>query len=1265
MDLYNFQRDEKLKKLELLLGILVLFGLYSCGNKTTTGTKINFKNSFSVSTSLSGGGYFLAKNHTLNKDFAIVINEDTKDLELDNGDWTFLAIGWDGIAGGTPNNKLEGKVRCAQTKVNLNGEDREISLSLSQAACNSTVFGPSVTRSSLGTPLKTIIKKCGDNLYSCSNSTPLAVKVVLNTKSPLGDIRPGLESRCIVDQNPVTPEFDNSLVDLKLLYIAMATDFNKATFKFYSDTSCNNLDYTLIPNRTPVTINTTGTSSGTSNWAVSSNGSVSFFLADVPICATNRGRSNTPFNASGTNMICNKEQLQNISTLGLLTQDIKLLQNLDFQGASFNSPIIAGNFSGNVDGNFKQITNLVLDGSSSSSSIGVFQTIAGNGTIKNLSFSNINLIPSSTSPSGVLAGQIIDGVDMQFLNFDNINITSTSGNKVGTIAGEYNFSSATSKNFFSPIGSLKNINLNIQDGTDIGAAFGSVLSGPTIFGIQGLQLDSIVINLSGSNTNIGGAIGNLANPGFSNIAVNNLQINNPTSDTNSSNKIGGIIGMATSTVTGRQYRDFYLTNSQIGTETLPLYNISFLGGAIGHLNSTASSTIQNIKVQNTSIHTYKSGASPTAVGGIIGKMISNSSTFNNLIFDGTIKTDLSDTGGIVGQVSATGLNTTNIKSFGEIQCAAVCGGIIGKQSSAGGQHFVNYSSMKITSTSNTVGGLYGTLTEQDLNEVSFEGEVSGTNTIGGIVGSYSIGSANPMTFSAHTNAIVDNVTSAGVFAGKIDNGGLGGSPMIMQTYLNAVDLSGNPLSNLFGSILNSTTISMSPGDCIVNQNTPGPVDGCDGNTNMADATFGFLASPGHFFKLNSNGVYELLNFINLKEINQIATLGVPADPYRIGTPAQWNMIKDNMIFMNSSFLLENDLDFTGINFVPIGSSNMAFGGYFVGNGMTIRNINKSVSGASEPLGLFAQIGPGAKINDDMTIPRHLVNSYSLKLENVKFDTDYYNLGALAGYVSDGASATSSIIIKNIKISGDYNDSTSDLVLNSGAESIGGAIGKLSFSNSLSLLENIKVEGLDIVTNGGSAGGVIGNILPHATSPILQKLLFNGTITGSPFTSSPVGGVFADLSTTPFTINEVVSHGMIQITSDSNIGGIFGKTNSTSSTINIMNAVSTMHVETSHASGNVGCIGGTSAGGLSISRSLAMCTNLIGATKYGITDNFFTSGSEGNIFHLGEVSDTSSNYRVLNFEDFKRLSTFESLLGVPWPEYIYPANEVPYLAFEKK
>lgn len=1232
-----------MKKFLILMATLIF--ITSCGGgPEKTKASLTFGTNFLQVSNSDGGVYLIGKNLDTNDDFAIAPTNFDTEFELTNGKWQFIAVAWDGLA--DPTKKLEGAIKCANITTELTGEDTTVSLELLPANCNDPAFGPAYARDISGNPLPTSIRACGNELSSCVNSTPRSARVIIKEKDPVtGITKDGITSRCFSDSDSSTSEIFDVSSNLKLLQTTLRTSFNKFEVEYYSDATCNIFDYRFVSKNsfTP-----------SANWSVYSNGTKLFISTLVPICDTVSGSSNIPFNnKDGTvSYICNLSQLQEVQTSALANIDIEFLRDVDLGAATYTNPIITSNFTGSIRGNNHRIFNGTLDGSSQTNSFGIFSSINGSTTyIQDLKVENINLISPTSSgyASGVLAGSVSGGTQLLDVEANNITISAVGSSMVGALVGSYSHSSPTDM-MSDQIGSVSNIQISATNASQVGAAFGKIAWSDQTSKASSLEGSLINITIQDSNT-IGGLVGEAQMNGvFNRLHVDGLKMEMISSAT-PSNWFGGVIGKDSGSA-ARKIKDISITDSWIGTDTKPFTAAGKIGGVIG-ISDTAGGVLENILVRNLEINAIENTATPNAVGGILG---SGKLTIQNALFDGVIDTDLSDVGGVIGATDIQ--NISESKSFGEIYCASTCGGIIGKQLQPGGTFSKLYSSMKITATGNTVGGIIAYANQPEIDTVTFEGEISGTNTLAGIAGIYASSGATTNIMHSSTNAKITDIDSGDSVALVVNSAqDVGGSTLIIQNGVFRGKRSDG--SVIEQTVLTSTLSTLQAStNCLIN-GTANSTDafGCSQKIDLTDITGTFLAIGPVGWRLNtSTSIFEIDYLLDQKELGVLAKLGSPLDPYTISSPMQWNLIEAKPFFMDKAFLLTSNLTFTG-TFHSIGNSTNPFTGMFVGNGKIISGINKSITSATEPLGLFSVIGAGARINPRDSYPEGLVSSYSLILKNNYFESDYYNVGTLAGLVQDSASLDGFVTIENVAIYGDSNPVTTELNLLSGAESIGGAVGKTTLSNAQTLLKRIKVAGVTINSDMGAIGGVVGSAMGASYGATLLEVFFNGTITGS-ISAAGAGGIVGVTGGDSININRAVSKGTVTITGD-NAGGIVG---SLAANNRVENSYSTASITSTDFAG---CIAGgaNSAPPPIIKRSFAMCPTL-SATTISAISPYYNSESEENFFFTG--TDSYSAHQVSTYANFSDYAYLSALYGGPLTaDFRYDAGKPPYLPFESE
>lgn len=1240
---------------------ILLFALFvSCGaNKSSSKAKLNFGENFLTLSASDGGVYVYGKNVDTQEDFALSGLDLDREVTLNNGKWHFIALAWDGA--GVATNKLEGSLKCAQSINVLNGQDTIIDLTFAVSNCLDPVFGNTDFKDANGLYQTTDLYKCGDDISLCNNSTPLSAQIILKNKDPeTGSVFDGITTRCLSDSTaPATSKIDFSST-LRLPIINMISSFKKFEVKYYSDTGCANLDYTFIP------------SLPGSNYSATTNGSTIKLTTLIPICETTRGKDPEPFNASGINVICSKENLQYIGANSLLSADIKFLKDIDLGGQTFNAPLVSGNFTANIYGEGHRIFNGTLDGSGVTNNFGIFQQIGNSGAetiIENLSVEQISLITPYGYPGGVLAGNITGKTELSMLGAKNIQINVTNSSAgAGTIAGM--MTTITSKSSFSNyIAKVSDISIEADSSSFIGSIFGKFdTSGSTLTSIHGIFGEDIYINIKDS-TKVGGLVGAITQNGyFSKIQMTGLKMENKISPDFSQQYIGGIFGIENGSAGGRTYDEITIFDSEIGTSGNEIKKGNYVGAILGG-DSNFDSYYQGAVAKNIKIRTKADGGTVNGVGGLFGSLRGN---INGAIFNGEITTEAGDVGGIVGEVYTQTIE--DAKSFGKIICPSICGGISGKAMDSGANYSRIYSKMEIYSSGNTVGGLIAHAKDSNIDVAMFEGYLEGTNTLGGAIGKYQFVLSNAIT--SISNLKVDaklkslDSSALALAIGQISTADNTQTLNYQNFVLSGQNTSDSSLIvNAVSSI--SGTIISSGGNCFVNyDSSAGYVS--DDVTSLCQR-WGLMNNGSFDLTSNDNWTTNLSNYQTLAHyqtenlIGNLENLGFVADPYLIGTKVQWNQIKDHINLMKSTFVLTSNIDFSLGAFNPIGSSTNPFTGNFIGNGYTLKNIDYTDNVTSGPLGIFRVLGPGARINDPSTWPNSVQNlQHKLTLSNISFDsTTATAIGSLAGYVYNNGFAGEEIIINNITLIGDGSSATIELSSGMNTADVGGMFGLVDLKLSTDYLANLKVLDIDIEALG-PAGGIIGRFTPvNSNVYVFSDFRFRGTIGATQVTQSGVGGLIGEIANSAgssVNISRSSSNATITASNAHAASGI-GYIGSTT-TVNL-DAVITLGSITgsSGVSDYTGCmIGFTQTSTANVDRTIAACSLLTGypGNIFAFGNNS-AAGPNKNFFYSYGTNET---YKILttNLADLKTVSFYQANINMPdWTsDFVIIDGLFPYL-----
>lgn len=136
-------------KPKLILFFLLLALISACSknpNKTDAKIKISLGALLDVNQYAQSGAMLWGKNDKGDM-FGEVLDGSDLSLELNNGQWTFWAIAWDGS---TPGEAFTGTSRCAKTTSQLTGGDVQLNINLYNSTCNSADFSPANSISDSG-----------------------------------------------------------------------------------------------------------------------------------------------------------------------------------------------------------------------------------------------------------------------------------------------------------------------------------------------------------------------------------------------------------------------------------------------------------------------------------------------------------------------------------------------------------------------------------------------------------------------------------------------------------------------------------------------------------------------------------------------------------------------------------------------------------------------------------------------------------------------------------------------------------------------------------------------------------------------------------------------------------------------------------------------------------------------------------------------------------------------------------------------------------
>lgn len=212
-----------------------------------------------------------------------------------------------------------------------------------------------------------------------------------------------------------------------------------------------------------------------------------------------------------------------------------------------------------------------------------------------------------------------------------------------------------------------------------------------------------------------------------------------------------------------------------------------------------------------------------------------------------------------------------------------------------------------------------------------------------------------------------------------------------------------------------------------------------------------------------------------------------------------NTVNSGYSYYDVTVTLENDINLSGVDFKPIGSSNCPFEGKFKGNNhtisnMTINNLSGIEAGREDSMisvGLF-----GTVLNATIT---------NVKLSNISItlnggNNGYLVIGGAVGYLSDMSSSD----LRNIKTSGKIEaNSENDFLWT------GGVVGNLDVQSGdfrcKNLLSEVNIHNkCETVYSGGIFGYV--DIRDTDRAITLSDFIYKGNIYHSELDYSNTGGI---------------------------------------------------------------------------------------------------------------------------------------------------------------
>lgn len=242
----------------------------------------------------------------------------------------------------------------------------------------------------------------------------------------------------------------------------------------------------------------------------------------------------------------------------------------------------------------------------------------------------------------------------------------------------------------------------------------------------------------------------------------------------------------------------------------------------------------------------------------------------------------------------------------------------------------------------------------------------------------------------------------------------------------------------------------------------------------------------------------------------------------VSTPEEFFNMRNNKI---GNYVLKNDIDFAGVDFVSPFNASYIFTGTFDGKGYTLRNINIPLMVTQT--GVFGYVSSGRI--EDVTIENVTIGTAAAPLAIATLS----RVGVIAGYVSSTTGAIVNVTVKNAQIHYTTTfSSTSSMIY------VGGAVGELRGSMTDITLENVSVnleaKGFAKIRMGGVVG-LIGDdgILRNIKSDADVSLNFAGNALKNREVQINLGGVIGQnrAINKSRSVENIYSTGDIDVTVD--------------------------------------------------------------------------------------------------------------------------------------
>ena len=509
--------------------------------------------------------------------------------------------------------------------------------------------------------------------------------------------------------------------------------------------------------------------------------------------------------------------------------------------------------------------------------------------------------------------------------------------------------------------------------------------------------------------------------------------------------------------------DFYGNGHEISNLTIN-NSTTYKTGLFGVLDGAH---IQDVAIVNANV---EGNGSNSSYVGILAGEVYDDATIDNVYVTGSVSNGW-DVGGLVGANSGTitkSYSTATVSGDGSV------GGLVG-DNRAGAVIKQSYVTGNVLDGTNA-GGFAG-FNSGTIESSYATGRVNGSYQTGGFVG------YNASTIkNSYATGFVDDGSKKGGFAGN-NAGSITGAVYNQSTKLNAVGS---------GSSSGITGLELSQ---------MWEQDRMEGLGFTADKGWLYTDNTTPFLNTNNtmvNGDKTYVRDAQSFDSGEVFYIGTAQDLVHLA-----ELVKNGAVTTGVTFVLDNDIVMTGVDFDPIGTSSDAFKGVFMGNGHTISGLKTSLFGYVEEA-IIRDVGlENVNSNYGAALVENIANGKT-EITNVYAKgtvTGGSSTGGLVGYIDN--SATGTIISDSyaeVNVTGSLsgglvgvmnagtirNSYASGNVTNTGSYG-GGLVGGINNAT----IENSFASG-NVSTRSGTVGGLVGRVN-------------NSTITGSYASGVVTGG----------------------------------------------------------------------------------------------------------------------------------------------------------------